>query len=316
MQHNNIVLVNGQDLEWGPFEDGFTGNYDNYDSEHAVLVEKLGAVNRVRIGDGAEVIQVDESWDIDAALKAATSFFLYRKYDHPDTGPGAHIFAGSDFSQITPQSNLGVIGASYKGKKFPVPQYDFQDANSRFWMQLNTRLQRPYLAGFKQNKARQRTRIHDYIEYLLLGYTLVINIAPIRSLAATILMQWMCENIEDAQTIKNERIDAAQKREEMNAAFGWGPKAKNGNGGRQTHHPLRPQQEEPAADAPKVEGTLMVLVHGGSKRKNMFNVPAGRYQIFCGRSSVGTLPWDPTNADVVQGWEDGVVAEGYEVKLG
>lgn len=134
------------------------------------------------------------------AITAATDLLLYGRYDHPLTTAGLHLYNNADLNAMH-RENMGAVHASYKGDVVTAPESGW----ARIGIQMGAMYTKPLTIETAINK-------HNYVDYLISGYPLQVWIAPIRDFAATFMVQWLLDDVEDAKAYRNERLNAASLR--------------------------------------------------------------------------------------------------------
>lgn len=141
------------------------------------------------------------------AITAATDLLLYGRYAHPLTTAGLHLYDNADLASMH-RENLGSVHASYAGNVVQAPESG--------WARIGAQMGQLYTKPLSIETA---IRKHNYVDYLIQRFPLQVWIAPIRDFAATFMVQWLMEDVEDAADFRNARLQAASlKRREIRPA--------------------------------------------------------------------------------------------------
>lgn len=287
--------------------------YKNYAADyvrvHGELVQWLvdnKATNVFFDNNGGPVEMINTkgtaTWNAAPAIYAASDVLLYDMYGE-GSAKGFHLHAWADL-RLRELDNYALVGVDFPRAGTDIPEHE---SHHLPWMVVNRRAGRNYLSFPKQDNQVDTVRKHDYIDYLVEGCSLNVNFAAIRSLAATVFLQFLVGDIALALEIKENRMEAKRTMDAVRVA----------NPNTPAQHPLAGNNNGagvgPAPTAPITVGTLKIKIAGSKKSVDMFTKPAGSYFLYNGNNPLYDMRWDPANAYAVKAWEN-AAEEGFSVE--
>lgn len=162
----------------------------------------------MKFGEQADPITIRRD-SLRQALTGATDYLLYKRYDHPQTTEGLHLYTNADLT-LPHSEDIGIVRSSYVGNFMTSP--DMKNDGSHVWHKVGIRLGNLYHNPLRQKAERVRSVKHDYIEYLIREYSMKVWIAPIREYAATFITQWLEPDLETAREFRASRLKASRIR--------------------------------------------------------------------------------------------------------
>jgi hypothetical protein len=215
-----------------------------------------------------------------SAIYAGADFLRHRKYDHPMTEEGLHFLARRGVENQLVQTNLGVVSINYAGDaNILIPS----QRNYPFgWAQVNLN-NRIYTLSHS-NDDETRARKHNFIDFIILGYTLEVRVPAFLARPAkgaqtawieVMIDQW--ETVDDAEALqkRNSRIKSKIDRDFMYAPIAKAKK--NGGITASDFDNVKRDSEITLIDNTKV--ALGELAHR-------------RYRVYNGSNIVRTMTWD------------------------
>lgn len=250
-------------------------------SQVADVLEKKG-VCMILLGEEDQVAVRVRNENLNQALTAASSFQLYGKYNSKFTSKGLHILADVDLT-LPRKENIGVVHSSYTGDLITPPKA--KNELSAVWKQVNWANGAVSWSNIPEKYRFARTVTHNFIDDMLDGKSLKVWIAPIRPFAATIMVQYLCGDIEKAAAFRMQRINASQVGKEIIRPAGYSA--------------WQVTESAQAQLAEKVELPTELFVMPRSDKKEAYDLmtlPETRMQVYLGGVPIQKLNWIPSKA--------------------
>ena len=261
----------------------------NFHAVNGAIAKMLEAdkVSRIVFHSGDNVQKVNGSKNTKSALSAGTSHLFYNTYGSPLTVEGLHIRKAVD-PGCAEAWNAGYVSNRYAGKLVDAPEAG--------WMMVSREYFAWDVAEIKEDAYDNTARKHKYIDYMLMGTTLDVWVAPIRDYASTFIMQWFATSEELSYKIKQERKDAFFGRQEVRKIQVANYKASIATGDDAPELP-KPQ--------PTNEGEVKLLIQfvGKVNRVDLMKLQPQAFMLYSVRRgrkvAHGHVNWDPNDAAVV-----------------
>lgn len=180
----------------------------NFHQVNGALAQMLEAdkVSRIVFHSGENVQNVKGTKNCKSSLSAATSHLFYNTYGSELTTIGLHVRKAVSASSAEAW-NAGYVSNRYEG--------DLVDAPEKGWEMVSREYFEWLTEDIKADAYDNTARKHKYIDYMLMGTSLDVWVAPIRDYASTFIMQWFAVSEELGFKIKEERKDAFFGRQEV-----------------------------------------------------------------------------------------------------
>lgn len=249
----------------------------------ATWMEEEG-VSFVRFGDenDEQVIRRDNTQQ---AITAATDHLLYGRYDHPETTEGLHIYSNSSLEGLHGE-NIGVIHSDYVGSLMIGPE---PDNGYGVWHQIGLRRGNLYHSPIPRRARSTKSVKHDFVDYILMGYSLKVWVANIRPYFAIFLTQWLEPDIEVAAAFRDQRLAKERVRRQVIKPAG-----------RRAYKMLNSSQDRSEVVVPdeiyfeSVDGEAIELFENGKQE----------YKLYSGGVPQQVKEFDPDNLESVLVWND------------
>lgn len=258
-------------------------NFKTLNAQIAKMLEADG-ISKCVFHSGDNVQAVNGYANCKSALTAGTSHLFYNTYGSPLTTEGLHIRKAVEPS-CAEAYNAGYVSNRYQGK--------LVDAPEKGWLMVG----REYFAWttnpIKADAVDNTMRKHKYIDYMLMGVSLEVWIAPIRDYMATFLMQWFATSEANGFLIREERMDAFFERKEVR-------KVQVAN-----YHASQDPEVELPSPAPTAEGEVKLLFQfiGKVKKVDLMKLQPQSFMLYSVRRgrkvALDTVAWDPNDAQSV-----------------
>jgi hypothetical protein len=258
----------------------------NFHGVNGALSQMLEAdkVSRIIFHAGDNVQKVKGTKNCKSGLSAATSHLFYNTYGSDLTTTGLHIRKAVSASSAEAW-NAGYVSNRYGGTLVEAPAKGWEMVSREYFEWITE--------DIKEDAYENTARKHKYIDYMLMGTSLDVWVAPIRDYAATFIMQWFATSEDNGFQIKDERKDAYFGRQELRKI-----QVEN-------YYASIDEEKELPAPQPTNEGEVKLLIQfvGKVNRVDIMKLQPQAfmlYQMRRGRKvGHGHIKWDPADPKVV-----------------
>lgn len=165
----------------------------------------------------------DDSENGKSIIRAASSFFKFGRYDHPDTVVNLHIYKGVPrLSKVIYHQRVGVVSADYKGE-FVIDGGHMNPNNFiDGWADVYADDEKFYTRKFKRTDDKpegpeMKAMKHKWVNYILRGYSFNIWTFPYSNYVKVFLEQWDAP-MEEALAMLSTKLDEVKMKETVEAA--------------------------------------------------------------------------------------------------
>lgn len=258
----------------------------NFKTLNAKIAEMLAAdsISRCIFHAGDNVQPVKGSKNCKSALTAGTSHLFYNTYGSPLTTEGLHIRKAVEPS-CAEAYNAGYVSYRYQGKLVSAPKAGWEMVNREYFA-WNT-------SSIKADAVENTARKHKYIDYMLMGTSLDVWVAPIRDYMATFIMQWFATSEANGFLIREERMAAFFEKKEVR-------KVQVAN-----YYASQDPEAELPAPVPTTGGEVKLMFQfiGKVNKVDLMKLAPQSFMLYSVRrgrkAALDTIAWDPNDPQSV-----------------